>query len=140
MVARDRRRSSALAGIAREDGGVTIPFVDPADRRTKLTRAGNEWTSPTGHRFPIVDGVANFVAAADAGQVQTSDSFGYKWNRQPDWGFDDSHQQVMAGVWKDVFGWSSTRDALRDLMAGKIVLDAGCGSGASLNQFVDLPS
>lgn len=120
-------------------GGVSIAFVDPDDRVSPLVQENGELVSPSGRRFPIVDGVADFTAASDAGQQQTSDSFGYKWNRQPDWGFKPEHQSVMRQVWADVFGWTDER-MLERLMRGRDVLDAGCGSGASLGQFIDWPA
>jgi SAM-dependent methyltransferase len=124
--------------VLEDAGGMSIPFVDPSDRRLPLQRREEAWVSPLGKTFPIVDGVADFTATPEAGQAQTADSFGYKWNKQPEWGFGASHQQVMDQVWSDVFGWEP--GAVRKLMENRVVLDAGCGSGASLNQFIDYPS
>jgi SAM-dependent methyltransferase len=118
---------------------MTPAFVDPGDRVSPLEQRNGELVSATGRRFRIVDDVADFTAAADAAQQQTSDSFGYKWNRQPDWGFKPEHQSVMRQVWADVFAWPEA-GTLADLMRGQVVLDAGCGSGASLGQFVDWPA
>ena len=118
---------------------MTVGFVDPDDRVSALTIEDGSLVSPSGRRFRISNGVADFTGAADAGQQQTSDSFGYKWNRQPDWGFMPEHQAVMRQVWNDVFGWTNEQ-TLEHLMRGRVVLDAGCGSGASLGQFIDWPS
>ena len=115
-----------------------IDLVDPHDRQTPLRPAGDQLISPLGHRYPVVDGVPNFTAVADAGQEQTSESFGFKWNKQPDWGFKPGHNEVVWSIWKDFFGWDGPAQ-LEQLMRGKLVLDAGCGSGAALRQFVDYP-
>ena len=95
--------------------------------------------SASGHRYPIVGGIPRFVGDMDAGQAQTAESFGFKWTRGAHWGFEPEHQPVVWEFWRDVFGWERPDD-LRALVAGKVLLDAGCGSGASLNQFVDWPA
>jgi SAM-dependent methyltransferase len=114
-------------------------LVDPGDRASSLSRDGDALVGASGRRFPIVRGVPDFTGAHDAGQEQTSESFGFKWNKQPDWGFKPEHQPVIWSIWRDFFGWEGP-DQLRALMQGKTVLDAGCGSGAALNQFVDWPA
>jgi arsenite methyltransferase len=116
-----------------------IEFVDPSDRRLMLVRRGDALVSPRGHSFPIVDGIPRFVRTDDAGQAQTAESFGYKWTRQSDWGFKPEHDEVVWNFWRDVFGWDGPDD-LRRLMEGRLVLDAGCGSGAALKQFVRWPT
>ena len=46
-----------------------IELVDPADRATPLTRTGDALMSPSGRRYPIVEGVADFTAVDDPGQA-----------------------------------------------------------------------
>ncbi|HUQ86863.1 MAG TPA: class I SAM-dependent methyltransferase [Vicinamibacterales bacterium] len=116
-----------------------IDFVDPKDRTSPLRISGEALVSPSGTRYAMVDGVPNFTAVADAGQAQTSTSFGFKWNKQPDWGFKPGHTEVVWSIWKDFFGWDGPAE-LERLMRGKVVLDAGCGAGTALNQFVDYPA
>lgn len=120
-----------------EVDSMVVPFVDPSDRQTPLVRAGDALVSARGERFPIRNDVPDFTAIDDAAQRQTSDSFGFKWTEQPDWGFLPEHQGVVADISKDMFGWEAIdREAL---MRDRVVLDAGCGSGVSINQWVDLP-
>jgi SAM-dependent methyltransferase len=116
-----------------------MTFVDPDNRTDALTSVGDALVAASGRRFPIVRGVPDFTGTADAGQEQTSESFGFKWNKQPDWGFKPEHQPVIWSIWRDFFGWE-TPDHLRALMSGQVVLDAGCGAGTALNQFIDWPS
>jgi SAM-dependent methyltransferase len=115
---------------------MTVSFVDPNDRVSTLTRQGDALISPQGRTFPIREGIPDFTDVADAGQRQTSQSFGFKWTAH-DWGFRPEQQDVIRTVWRDFFGWKD--GYLEQLVADQVVLDAGCGSGASLNQFVDLP-
>jgi arsenite methyltransferase len=116
-----------------------LEFVDPHDRKTPLSASATELVSPLGHHYPVVNGVPNFTAVDDAGQEQTSTSFGFKWNKQPDWGFKPGHTEVVWSIWKDFFGWDGPGE-LERLMRGKAVLDAGCGAGTALRQFVDYPA
>lgn len=95
--------------------------------------------SPTGASYPIVNGIPRFVVHVDGAQEQTARSFGFKWTRGAQWGFEPEHDDVVWAFWKEVFGWSGPEE-LRALLDGKTVLDAGSGSGSSLIQFVDWPA
>jgi arsenite methyltransferase len=120
------------------EGFVTaIAFVDPMDRRLPLTPAEDAYVSPAGRRYPVVNGIARFVESRDRAQAQTADSFGYKWTRQPDWGARDS-DDVIWSMWRGMFGFGP--ETLRELMTGKTVLDAGCGSGVALGLFAGWPA
>jgi SAM-dependent methyltransferase len=116
-----------------------MDFVDPLDRALPLVREGERLVSAAGRSYPVIDGIPRFVGAESAGQLQTSTSFGYKWTKQSDWGFKPGHDDVVWSFWRDIFGWEGPDD-LRRLMEGKRVLDAGCGSGAALKQFVRWPA
>ncbi|MEW5984358.1 MAG: methyltransferase domain-containing protein [Acidobacteriota bacterium] len=116
-----------------------IQFVDPDDRDLLLVLEGDRYVSPAGRSYPIIDGIPRFVAGRDRAQAQTAASFGYKWTKQAHWGFKPGHDEVIWNFWREIFRWEGPQD-LRELMEGKIVLDAGCGSGASLNQFVRWPA
>jgi arsenite methyltransferase len=116
-----------------------MTLVDPCDRRLPLTRRGDWLESPAGRRYPVVSDIPRFVQEIDDAQRQTAESFGFKWTHGAHWGFEPEHHAVVWAFWREVFGWSGPDD-LRRLMAGKVVLDAGAGSGSSLNQFVDWPA
>ncbi len=100
---------------------------------------GDALVSPSSAAYPIVNGIPRFVASHDPSQEQTAKSFGYKWTRDAHWGFEPEHHDVVWAFWREVFGWRGPED-LRALVEGRVVLDAGCGSGSSLKQFVDWPS
>ena len=116
-----------------------MSFVDPIDRSLPLTRHGDSLLSPAGRRYPIVNGIPRFVDVRDRAQEQTADSFAYKWTRQPAWGArGDSGEAVVWPMWREMFGFGP--DVLKPLMAGKTVLDAGCGSGVALRLFAAWPA
>lgn len=114
-----------------------IDLYDPDDRSQKLERKGNVLVSVSGKSYPIINEIPRFVEDHDEGQTQTSESFGYKWNRQKCWA--NNSEQIMWTIWKDFFGWD-TQEELRKIMMGKKVLDAGCGCGTSMSQFVEWPA
>jgi arsenite methyltransferase len=115
-----------------------LQFVDPVDQSAPLTRDGEALVAANGRRYPIVNGIPRFVEMRDRGQEQTADSFGYKWTRQPAWGARGEGEDVIWGMWREMFGFGP--DLLQSLMTGKTVLDAGCGSGVALRLFASWPS
>ena len=115
-----------------------VPFVDPVDRSLPLSRQGDALVSPSGRRYPIVNGIPRFVELRDRAQGQTANSFGYKWTRQPAWGSRGGSEDVIWRMWREMFGFGP--DTLQPLMTGKTVLDAGCGSGVALRLFAAWPA
>jgi len=116
-----------------------IELVDPDDRTSALTVDGDTLRARSGRSYPIVNGIPRFAPADDADQSQTSESFGYKWNRQTDWGLKPENQAVVWSTWKDFFGWSGPAD-LKPLLEGTIMLEAGCSSGSAMKQFAEWPA
>lgn len=117
-----------------------IPYHDPADNSKPLEQKDASWVSPDGNAYPVVNAIPRFVSYNDQGQEQTSNSFGYKWNKQQDWGIKVEHDDInlVWSIWKDFYGWNGPED-LRKLVEGKVVLDAGCGSGTSIHRYIDWP-
>src|SRR5881227_3387737 len=50
-----------------------------------------------GRRYPIRNGIPRFTTTDDAGQAQTSDSFGFKWAKRDT--FDSSRMMGTFGEW-----------------------------------------
>jgi SAM-dependent methyltransferase len=94
-------------------------------RATSTSADGDELTSGSlactsgGHTFPIVDGVPRFVAPDNY-----AGNFGWQWNRYRRTQLD-SHSGTT--ISRDRFvastGWT------REMLAGRRVLDVGCGAG-----------
>jgi SAM-dependent methyltransferase len=81
-------------------------------------------------RFAIAGGIPRFVEYTDAGQDQTSASFGYKWQQT-----DSYDSGAVADLTRR---WMVARYGFEDLSAmtarfarARRILDAGCGSGYS---------
>lgn len=91
---------------------------DPVDGRT-LTRDGEELVSPSGRRYPIVRGIPRFVPSDSY-----AGSFGYQWNQFARTQLDSESGRPES---RNAF-LQKTGLRLEDL-AGKTVLDVGCGMG-----------
>jgi len=87
--------------------------------------------SPSGNIYPITNGIPRFVGSNDPGQIQTADSFGYKWTAQSNT-YDSANAHDTHHRWLvEKYGFSS-RQAMYDYFSTrKRVLDAGCGNGLS---------
>ncbi len=113
-------------------------LVDPVSR-TKLALhsdsvAGEitegKLTSAEGKTYPVVKGIPRFVLTQDADQLQSADSFGFKWQQTTS--YDSPAQREHGLQWlirRQGFG---DEHAMRRYFRGRqCILDAGCGSGFS---------
>lgn len=86
--------------------------------------------SPDGRSYTIKDGIPRFVEIADAGQQQTADTFGYKWQQRDSYDSPGFREFAM-GWFLERYGFGSEQE-LRDFFRDRrLTLDAGCGSGFS---------
>lgn len=83
-----------------------------------------ELVSPSGQRYPVVNGIPRFVEATPKAAVE---SFGDEWNH---FNFVDHKVNWLSHAVANTFG--ST-----DAFAGKLIVDAGGGSGAQTKWFVE---
>lgn len=91
-----------------------------------------------GQRYAIQRSIPRFVRTDDEGQLQTSDSFGFKWARRESYedpGAFASYREWLVGK----YGFGSAADWARWLDGRRHVLDIGCGSGYSSAVFLDVP-
>jgi SAM-dependent methyltransferase len=112
-------RRELLRWLADPDSGGPIQLQDAQVESDGDVIEGTLYSPATGRMFPIVRGIPRF---ADAGNY--AESFGLQWNRfarvqlDSHSGHDESRRRFDAET-----GWSETE------LAGKLVVDAGCGSG-----------
>lgn len=91
-----------------------------------------------GSSYPIIGGIPRMVANHDAGQAQTSDSFGFKWTRRDS--YDSPQVKADSATWlAQKYGFSSADDWARHLAARRRILDLGCGSGFSSSLWLETP-
>jgi SAM-dependent methyltransferase len=76
----------------------------------------------------VVDGIPRFVTTVDADQLQTEQSFAYKWGKRAS--YESEAMRAVAQEWMlRRYGFESSA-AMRAYLAERDpVLDAGCGSG-----------
>ena len=93
--------------------------LEKAKRRDGVIYEGNLVSDATGARFPIVRGIPRFVGANNY-----TSSFGLQWNLFRDSQLDSATGATRSRARFDTeLGWS------RNDLAGRWVLDAGCGAG-----------
>jgi len=116
-------------------GPLTLEAASTADDGSVTTGA---LRSGSGERYAIQRSIPRFVRTDDAGQLQTSKSFGYKWGRR------DSYEDVAAiesyRRWLlDKYGFASAKAWSSYFDGRRRVLDVGCGSGYSSALWLDTP-
>ncbi len=109
--------------------GASLSLVDATFDRYGLVRAG-KLVTPSGRAYPIIRGVPRFVAAE-----HYAGSFGFEWTRWPRVQFEDQNVgRPMAGhttrMWERITGITGDRP---DAVAGKTIVDFGCGPGRFLD-------
>src|SRR5204862_2205379 len=89
-----------------------------------------------GRSYSIRDGIPRFVLTKDAGQRQTEDSFGYKWQRRDAW-FSPEVVSACRSWLLQRYGFESA-EAMRNFFGGyRRILDAGCGRGFGSSPWLD---
>jgi SAM-dependent methyltransferase len=87
--------------------------------RSPLRHTPSAYECVCGARFPIVDGIPRFVDSE-----RYSESFGFQWNRFARTQLDSAGgRQISRRTLVEKTGWSL------ESLAGRSVLDAGCGMG-----------
>lgn len=92
-----------------------------------------------GKTYPIQNGIPRFVVTTDEGQLQTSNTFGFKWERRET--YDSPEFKALTVDWlAQKYGFASVED-WKDFYAGRqMILDVGCGSAFSSSVWLDTPN
>lgn len=89
-----------------------------------------------GATYPIRSGIPRFVVTGDVGQLQTSDAFGFKWQKRDS--YDSPGMKASSIDWLVAkYGFVSHADWARYYASRRRILDVGCGSGFSSSLFLD---
>lgn len=95
-------------------------------------------TAGDGTMYPIARGIPRFVLTEDADQLQTSDSFAYKWKQRDT--YDSPEFKKLLIPWMvEKYGFASLEDQARFYAGRESILDVGCGSGLSSSLWLDTP-
>jgi arsenite methyltransferase len=86
--------------------------------------------------FAVRNGIPRFVLTEDAGQLQTEESFGFKWKQQATYGSPEM-QNTLRKWLVDRYGFSTVADMRSYFASRRRILDAGCGSGWSASLWLD---
>jgi arsenite methyltransferase len=89
-----------------------------------------------GATYPIQSGIPRFVVTDDAGQLQTSNAFGYKWQVHDI--SDSAAVRSSLLPWMiEKYGFASQADWANYCASRRHILDIGCGSGMPSSIYLD---
>jgi SAM-dependent methyltransferase len=112
--------------------------LDPASRAEDGSVTEGALRSSSGERYLIRASIPRFVRTDDAGQLQTSTSFGYKWGRRESYE-DAAAIESYRGWLLAKYGFASAEEWASYFDGKRRVLDVGCGSGYSSALWLDSP-
>ncbi len=99
------------------------------------TLAG-ELRASGGAVYPIVRSIPRLVVTDDADQMQTSDAFGFKWQKRDT--YDSPAVKASSIAWMaDKYGFVSLEEWAGFYNSRQRILDIGCGSGFSSSLWLD---
>ena len=115
-------------------------LVDPVKRRPLKFENGTDQgderlagrlRSESGDLYPVVAGIPRFVETTDSGQVQTQDTFSFKWKQRDTfkWMLGKGDEATQSAWLLEKYGFSSVGDWARAFSSASRVLDLGCGAG-----------
>lgn len=88
--------------------------------------------------YQIQAGIPRLVVTDDSGQIQTSNAFGFKWQRRDT--YDSPAVKSSSAAWMaGKYGFSSPADWAGYYSSRRRILDVGCGSGFSSSLWLDTP-
>lgn len=111
-------------------------LVDPAGGRPLRLEGSAEagqLVSGGGAAYPVRRGIPRFVTTDDEAQVQTQDTFAFKWQRRDTyaWLLGTSDESPQTAWLLEKYGFESTDEWARRYSAADRVLDLGCGAGSA---------
>lgn len=115
-------------------------LVDPVShKRLELERGPNQGDerltgrliAEDGTAYPVLAGIPRFVTTQDEGQVQTQNSFAFKWKKRDTykWLLGESDDAPQTAWLLEKYGFTSTAEWARKFSSVERVLDLGCGAG-----------
>jgi SAM-dependent methyltransferase len=105
-------------------------LVDPATKQSLQFESGR-LRAGSGATYPVITGIPRFVQTRDEAQLQTKDSFGFKWKQKETyrWMMTEKNDAPQAAWLLEKYGFSSVADWAREFAAANRILDLGCGAG-----------
>lgn len=123
-------KRSLLQLLRSPDDGSELRLVDEQLTGDEIT--GGRLVDAGGREFPVEDGLPLF--AADGADDPT---FAFKWAIIGDtYGHEQATRATRRAWYLERFGYGD-EETLAEAVQGKLVLDAGCGSGVDTSMFAD---
>ncbi len=123
-------------------------LVDPVQRQPLTLENGQPADGPEvlegrlraadGTADAILNGIPRFVATADAGQIQTKDTFGFLWKTQDT--FSSPEAKGVYAQWLiENYGFGDLETCARYFVSRRQILDLGCGRGYASAFWLESP-
>lgn len=106
-----------------------LKFENAADDGEE--RMAGRLLSAGGEVFPVVAGIPRFVKTVDSGQLQTQNTFSFKWGQKQTyaWMLGQGDEATQSAWLLEKYGFSSVAEWGRTFSSASRVLDLGCGAG-----------
>ena len=109
-----------------------LPLLRSPVDGSELTLESAALVDRSGNRFPVDDGVPLFAESAGS-----DETFAFKWQKiGGSYGHEGETRRQRRQWYLDRFGFG-TKEELLGFLEGKVVLDAGCGSGVDSAMFAE---
>lgn len=111
-------------------------LVDPVSREPLRFENGTDQArlvSPGGDVYPVRRGIPRLVRTEDLAQVQTQDTFSFKWGKRNsyEWLLGKTDDAPQTAWLLEKYGFGSTEEWARKFSSVERVLDLGCGVGSA---------
>jgi ubiquinone/menaquinone biosynthesis C-methylase UbiE/uncharacterized protein YbaR (Trm112 family) len=92
--------------------------------------------STNGLNYEIRNGIPRFVTTVNLDQLQTSETFGFKWKKRDTYD-TPAFREIMIPWIIEMYGFKSLEDMTEHYNSSEIILDIGCGSGFTSSLWMD---
>ena len=113
-------------------------LADPIAHKPLRIEGTDKLRGEDGATYPIMGGIPRFVLTEDAGQTQTSKTFGFKWKKRDT--YDSPAAKQAAATWYlEKYNFASLDEWAANFDSRESVIDIGSGSGFSSALYLESP-
>jgi ubiquinone/menaquinone biosynthesis C-methylase UbiE/uncharacterized protein YbaR (Trm112 family) len=112
-------------------------LINPVQDAGEITSAS--LVCSKGHSFPVTGGIPRLLSQDELSEAQkeTQDSFGQKWSRIPDYGYEAKTKEFHLNWYLQRYGWGNLVSLIDFLSTKQFILDAGTGLGRDVKLYAE---